>query len=237
MIQDMHADNIGHRQRERALDEVLRSRLAADEGGPPPVAERDLDLGEYTIRTYSNRTFDYSAPRASDVHYVDMVAGLSTEPRYNGQAPRHYSVAEHLVLASRVAEVLEPTASREALFAVLMHDAAEAYCKDLPGPLKRLIGEPYRQIERAVEAVIFDRFGVVFEPHRQLVKECDRLSYLIERAVLFGWAEVELPGQLGTLIRGAVDDAVNRRAGPIVVPSQAFALRFEQLEPLGLSRG
>lgn len=172
-------------------------------GGAPPVAERDLDLGPYTIRTRSNRTLDYEYPRADSISIDDVVAGLACEPRYAGQVPRHYSVAEHLCLATRIGQVIRPDATNEALFAVLMHDAAEAYVKDLPGPLKRLIGEPYRRIERAVEAAIFERFGVVFEPHRAFVKECDRLAYLVERSVLCGWEDVALPDELGQRVAAA----------------------------------
>lgn len=229
------------RDEERALDAALHRRLAADEGAAPPVAERDLDLGPYTIRTRSNRAFDYAAPRPESIVFDDLVAGLVGEPRYASQVPRHYSVAEHLVLATRIAEVIEPGASQEALLAVLMHDAAEAFCKDLPGPLKRLIGEPYRVIERAVEAAVFARFNVVFEPHRALVKACDRLAYLTERRVLCGWGDVSLPGELGVLVDRAVrDDMAGRyrsalaralpwRDGPKIPTGYLFRIRFNQL--------
>ncbi len=236
---------MSHRDDERALDQALMQRFAADEGAPA-VAERDLDLGEFTIRTLSNRAFDFADPRPEMVVYADLIAGLAGEPRYASQTPRRYSVAEHSVLALRVAEVLEPGLAPARAFAVLMHDAAEAYCKDIPGPLKRLIGEPYRKIERAVEAAIFARFGVDFEPARKLAKEADRLAYLIERRVLFGWQDVALPGEVGARVEAALrpgvrvfsddslsddslEEALPLRSGPSTSPRWAFDTAFNAL--------
>lgn len=235
-----------YRHRERMLDAALLSNLTADEGGPPPVAERDLDLGEYTIRTSTNHTLDYASPTPDQVRYADMLSGLASEPRYAGQSPRTMVVAEHLVLAARIAErmpewaELPPADKIPALYACLMHDAAEGYCKDIPGPLKRLIGEPYRVIERAVEQAIFARFHVVYEPYRTIVKAVDRLAYLVERRVLFGWREVQLPEYLARDILLAEQegpgDSVFARAlpwpsGPSEDPARAFTRLFGHYTP------
>lgn len=240
-----------YRHRERMLDAALLSGLAADEGGPPPVAERDLDLGEHAIRTLTDHTLDYADPRPEQIRYADMLAGLASEPRYSGQSPRVMVVAEHLVLTARIAEQMPEYKALlakdmiPALYACLMHDAAEGYCKDIPGPLKRLIGEPYRAVERAVERAIFARYHVVFEPYRSLVKAADRLAYLVERRVLFGWKEQRLPDYLERPILDGenlgpgdrpLDRAMPWPNGPHIEPARAFTHLFRTLSPSSLFR-
>ncbi|KHH65240.1 hypothetical protein PU52_23015, partial [Escherichia coli] len=41
----------------------------------------------------------------------------------------------------------------------LMHDATEAYCQDIPAPLKRLLPD-YKRMEEKIDAVIREKYGL-----------------------------------------------------------------------------
>jgi uncharacterized protein len=109
------------------------------------------------IQTYTGRAFSYVNPSPNDVDITDIAVALSRIPRYLGHTSQFYSVAQHCANA-----VICPEAgcgrNHVAQWA-LLHDAAEAYMGDLPGPLKRLLPD-YSAIEDAVLAAIAQRFGL-----------------------------------------------------------------------------
>lgn len=104
------------------------------------------------ILTASGRHFDYLDPRPEDIDILDIAQGLANECRYAGHTRSFYSVAQHAWLASRIV----PT---EHALEALLHDAAEAFCKDIPRPLKALLPD-YRDIETRVDGAIRARFDL-----------------------------------------------------------------------------
>jgi len=74
--------------------------------------------------------------KACEVRMSDIMDGLSKICRYNGQIERFYSVAEHSVLVSRMAEI---TGDSEAIIPALFHDAHETYSGDIPAPHKVMV--------------------------------------------------------------------------------------------------
>lgn len=90
------------------------------------------------LTTWSGRMIDYANPSPDDIYINDIATALSRECRYAGHASHFYSVAQHSVLCSRI---VHPNLAIEAL----LHDAAEAYIKDLPVSLKRMLQtkQPY----------------------------------------------------------------------------------------------
>ena len=112
------------------------------------------------MTTRSGMRFYPLDPRPGDFCIEDIAHALALENRYNGHTPEPYSVAQHSVLvASRVAGLTG--GDRRAELWGLLHDASEAYIKDLPRPVKRLMPE-YQAVEKRVMAAICDRFGL---PH------------------------------------------------------------------------
>ena len=87
------------------------------------------------MQTASGRAFDLAAPRAEDVNFeIDVAEALAREPRFGGHVRSGaYSVAQHCVLGADA--ILATTGSLELARAFLLHDAHEAYCKDIPSPL------------------------------------------------------------------------------------------------------
>ncbi|QKX44275.1 hypothetical protein HPE42_20935 [Escherichia coli] len=79
------------------------------------------------IQTLSGKKFDYLNSTTDDVEIEDIATALSHICRFSGHLPEFYSVAQHSVLCS---QIVPP----EFAFEALMHDAAEAYCRDIPAP-------------------------------------------------------------------------------------------------------
>ncbi len=124
------------------------------------------------ILTARGRHFDYLDPRGEDIDILDIAQGLANECRFGGHTRAFYSVAQHAWLASQIV----PT---EHALEALLHDASEAYCKDIPLPLKQLLPD-YRDIEDRVDGTIRARFGLPFAMSWE-VKAADLVMLATER--------------------------------------------------------
>lgn len=134
--------------------------------------------------THGNRLIDFANPKNSDIHIDDIIHHLSMIPRFGGKLDVHYSVLDHSVFAATIAKTLIKMED-EAVFAVLMHDAQEAYLGDVPTPLKRLLPD-YKAIEHAFEAVIRTKFKINTSPEVEtLVKTADLLALKAEKQAFF----------------------------------------------------
>jgi hypothetical protein len=131
-------------------------------------------LSDPRIMLHSGRLFDISNPETCQISVDDIAHGLAHTCRYAGQCDGFFSVAEHSVLVSQVA-------TRDKL-AALFHDAAEAFIGDMSRPLKYLLPE-YKTIERRIEKVIFDQFGISW-PAPIEVKAADHSVMAAEQVVL-----------------------------------------------------
>jgi 5'-deoxynucleotidase YfbR-like HD superfamily hydrolase len=124
------------------------------------------------IQTLSGKKFDYLNSTADDVEIEDIATALSHICRFSGHLPEFYSVAQHSVLCS---QLVPP----EFAFEALLHDAAEAYCQDLPAPLKALLPD-YQRIETLVDELIRDKFNIGREMS-SVVKYADLVMLATER--------------------------------------------------------
>lgn len=124
------------------------------------------------ITTLSGHHFDYLNMSADQVEAEDIFSSLSNLCRFTGHLPDFYSVAQHSVNCSLI---VPP----EFAFEALMHDAAEAYCQDIPAPLKRLLPD-YQRIENAVDALIRQKFGLP-ATMSDVVKYADLVMLATER--------------------------------------------------------
>ncbi|MCG3463088.1 HD family hydrolase [Xenorhabdus bovienii] len=127
------------------------------------------------LTTYTKKHIYLSNISESSICLEDIAQGLSNECRYAGQIQQFYSVAEHSVLVSKL---VEPEFALEAL----LHDATEAYLKDLPSPLKAILPE-YQKLERQLYVVIADKFGIPHETSAA-VKQADLALLATERQQL-----------------------------------------------------
>lgn len=153
-------------------------------------APRVMRSEDNFIRTYTGRKFWPLDPKPEEVAIEDIAHALSLICRFTGHTYCFYSVAEHSVRVSHLAEKMAladwrtlmgkaPGAhsfARKVAFWGLLHDASEAYLCDLPSPIKRAPG--IGQIYKSFEARLMDCIAVHFDltPHEPaLVKDADRI--------------------------------------------------------------
>ena len=108
------------------------------------------------MQTYTGRQYWPMSPRAHEVYIEDIAHSLSLQCRYAGHCIKFYSVAEHSVL---IARSLAATHAPEVALAGLLHDAPEAYCVDIPRPLKPYLTN-YKDIEQKNWLAIAERYGL-----------------------------------------------------------------------------
>ena len=146
------------------------------------------------IATSVGRKLDYLCPDAQQISLTDIAVGLSNVARFAGQTNRHYSVAAHSVMCSRMCP--------EAPLHALLHDAPEAYMGDCPRPLKQALGHRWKYIEDMLLECILVKYGL--EPKLpNCVKEVDDRMLFTERRELqphgpdWGWElapyDIQLP--------------------------------------------
>ncbi len=111
------------------------------------------------ILTFSGRYVDFLDPDPFSITIEAVAHGLANTCRFSGHVREFYSVAQHSVLAVLALSDLP----RAAQFAILMHDAHEAFVGDIASPLKRLLPD-YREIEARMEAAVWRRFGIEAMP-------------------------------------------------------------------------
>ena len=106
--------------------------------------------------TYSGSVLNLADPQPEDINITDIARALGMTCRFTGHVEFFYSVAQHSVLLSHL---VEPGQA----YLALMHDAAEAYIGDVISPLKAGLSE-YKSIEKRLEAAVFNRFNVPWNP-------------------------------------------------------------------------
>jgi hypothetical protein len=96
-------------------------------------------------------------PDPATVEIEDIAHALGNEPRFGGHTRRFYSVAQHCI---HVSSLVRPKIALEAL----MHDAHEAYLKDVPAPLleamDRLGDTGIDRMRDAVDNAVRRKFGL-----------------------------------------------------------------------------
>lgn len=124
------------------------------------------------LTTFSGLHLDFSNPNVLAFNIADIAQGLSHECRFAGQISDFYSVAQHSVLCSLI---VAPEYQREAL----LHDATEAYMKDIPAPLKRMLPD-YARVERQIDLLIREKYELPREMSA-IVKTADLIMLATER--------------------------------------------------------
>jgi len=131
------------------------------------------------MATHSGGYVNLLDPDPDTITLQDIAHALSYEPRFGGHSRRFYCVAQHSVLVSRLVP-------KEYALEGLLHDAHEAYCKDIPSPLKGIIaghGSPYRSVEETLDTVIRRKYGLP-ESMSSPVADADRVTLASEAKVL-----------------------------------------------------
>lgn len=119
-----------------------------------------------SIRTFSGRYLDLRNPKADQICLYDIAHGLKNEVRFAGQTLVRDTVLSHSVRVFRHIE-----GSNKELRTALLHDATEAFIKDIPSPLKKLLPN-YIEMEKRIWLVIAEKYDLYSELTVQ-IKEAD----------------------------------------------------------------
>jgi hypothetical protein len=158
----------------RIVADKIKVAKAVDE-----MMEMVPDRNDDFVGTYSGLHFWLKNPKSENVNLEDIAQALSKICRFNGHTKRFYSVAEHSLNVEKL--LRKQGCNSQVRLYGLLHDAAEAYCCDIPRPLKALL-QGYRQIEDGIMKVIYEAFGVP-EPNtfqRQLIGLADDYILAVE---------------------------------------------------------
>jgi len=130
------------------------------------------DAPKNSIRTNSGIYINVFKPTPEMICIEDIAHALSGLPRWGGHLNRHYSVAQHCVLAARMAT------TKKNKRAALIHDATEAFILDMPTPIKAKLLQ-YKKVEVNLMAVIFKAFKQPY-PYSPQIKEIDKKMLRLE---------------------------------------------------------
>lgn len=182
-----------------------------------------------TIRLRSGRYLDLLDPRPDQFTFADIAGALSKVCRFGGQIDSFYSVAEHSIHCAHQTKL--DGNGDAAQSAVLLHDAAEAFIGDVVKPLKLILGPPYADLERRIEAVIEQKFAVDFARHKAYIRQIDHAMLIHERRNLFSPDSVEWVGERDVR---KIDDAVCLHCWD---PAHAEAIFTQAARWLGIEVG
>jgi hypothetical protein len=178
-----------------------------------------LDIPEATsvMLTYSGRTVDLERPDFSRFDIEDVARPLAYQCRFVGNTRAFYSVAQHCVIASRLAS---PGFEYDAL----MHDSEEAFTGDWPTPWKVRLGrDAIRAAVEPLKAALAYRFGFR-HPEPPEVKLADQRALATELRDLcaphrVNWHDLPAPDPMA-IVPLSPDDAL-----------AAFVERYRTLRP------
>jgi uncharacterized protein len=133
---------------------VDTSKVFEGEGGGMGLVKDEGREGDW-IQGFTGRRYYPADPRPGDFDILDIAHSNAMICRYTGHCSRHYSVAEHEIIVSRMVPEADALAG-------LLHDASECIVNDLSRPLKRTLGKqnPIFAFEHRVQQAIFTQFGI-----------------------------------------------------------------------------
>jgi uncharacterized protein len=149
-----------------------------------------------TIKVAAGHYVDLVHPDPDSIEIKSIASALSKVCRFGGHCPHFYSVAEHCIHATALA--CSEGYTGDALLAVFLHDAAEAYIGDMVKPLKVTMPQ-YGEAEHRIEAAIQAAFGVDFSKWMDVIKRFDRAMLKAEKVTMWpedtekwaGFSEIE----------------------------------------------
>lgn len=120
-----------------------------------------------------------------EVNILDLVMHMGRESRWGGVGSREYKVGHHSRLVSLI--WIKAGFPLDKLVYAQIHDDHESYTGDIPRPVKRLLGDKIKELERHLDGRIYAFLGIP-PPDAEtlrLIKICDNVAMTIE-APLFG---------------------------------------------------
>lgn len=170
------------------------------------ATEKPIPEIDTKIRISKNELVDLGDFKPEDVDLESISRSLNNLKRFTGHYSfsRPLSVAQHTYLCTMIAERLYPKDNGVKLMCII-HDFPEAYYGDLSSPLKRFLGEAYREKIKDIDRIIYEtlwnkryeipdyvspdfftRYNSPYTDYSEECKKCDHISLRIEQNMLFG---------------------------------------------------
>lgn len=115
------------------------------------------------VRTYTGKLVSLLAPTVEQLDIRDVAHHLAQEPRWGGACVRHYTVLEHSIWVARIVKLLVPGRD-DLVLDGLLHDAEEAWTKDIQTPHKRLLGGSWHSMADGLRAKFRESLGLPGTP-------------------------------------------------------------------------
>lgn len=131
---------------------------------------------ENSIRTHSGAYVNLLNPKPETIILSDIIWALSHEVRWNGHQMKPVTVGEHTLICMKIGMNRFMERDREKMMALFVHDFSEAYLKDIPTPLKKLLPN-YKALERnMMSCICLAIFGDpnLYSRHEEFVKDIDQ---------------------------------------------------------------
>lgn len=155
------------------------------------------------ILTITGREHNLLAPPRDGFDLHEIAHALAHINRYTGHTVRPYSVAEHSLLCADMAHLCGHAPVVE--LCCLLHDAHEAYCGDMPSPIKPLLGEAWMLFEQVQQEALLQALGLneAMSEHAATVRRFDLVALATERRDLLPylrdrhrpWPVLDTPGR------------------------------------------
>jgi 5'-deoxynucleotidase YfbR-like HD superfamily hydrolase len=144
----------------------------------------------------SGRRLNLLDPSPLDIEIEDIALGLARNTRWNGQTKgaHGWSVAQHSDFVVEIVRRTKPRAQARLLMAAKLHDASEYVTHDLITPLKAVVGDVFKEVEKRLTSAIFVRFGLpadLSEGDHAIIKKADQIAAATEAVQLAGFTEKE----------------------------------------------
>jgi len=101
--------------------------------------------------------FHFLSPQPDEIDIRDIAHALSMTCRFGGHCSDYYSVGEHSLHVSKIAE--NAGADRVTQLAGLLHDAEEAYLPDIVAPIRHYTLD-IQKIYSQIRDVIIDKYSL-----------------------------------------------------------------------------
>lgn len=155
------------------------------------------------MRLPSGKRLDLINPDPQAWQDEDLAIRLARTYRWGGEScwPQPLSVAQHSLLVLEIRRMLAdaPLTPQDEL-QELLHDAEEGFLGfDCISPLKQILGEPFKRVERRLYSAIWERYDVTPWTHDTLTlhKEADHIAAASEAVHAVGWCPQEVVDVLG----------------------------------------
>lgn len=175
------------------------------------VATKRLSSGVYV--DLANLTPD-------DIDIKDINTSLNYIYRFTGhfKDKEPLTVAQHTKLAVQVARIIFPD-DLVIEFDVTIHDFAESYTGDIATPLKKLFGSQFKDYEKQIEEVVYEKLWTIEQPFSKEIYErrkiCDLLALDIERRNIWSspvgkaqWPEIPMERVFSTKEKNKMFDEI-----------------------------